>query len=306
MTITSSPTGHLDETGRDSTTVSWTQRLYWSVRREIWENRSLYVAPLVVMAFVIFGLFINLFGLPRKMQTFDTLTPARQQALLARPFGIAPAPIMLTTFLVAFFYLLDALYGERRDRSILFWKSLPVSDLTTVLSKAAIPLLVLPVIAWILSLIAVIVLFVLSSMILAGAGISPTILWSNARLGERVLIMAYGLCVHVLWFAPIYGWVLMISGWAKRTPILWVLLPPVAINVLERVAFNTSYFQSFIVYRLKGAMTEAFVVEPNSLNRISQLSPLRFFTSGGLWLGLIFAAACFGAAVYMRRNREPI
>ena len=78
------------------------------------------------------------------MQTLPALDPAKRHALVVRPFSMAPAPIMLATFLVGLFYSLDALYGERRDRSILFWKSLPVSDRTTVLSKASIPLVVLP------------------------------------------------------------------------------------------------------------------------------------------------------------------
>ena len=59
---------------------------------------------------------------------------------------------MLTAFLVGVFYCLDALHGERRDRSILFWKSLPVSDLTTVLAKASVPCRVLPPRAFALAL----------------------------------------------------------------------------------------------------------------------------------------------------------
>ena len=110
-----------------------TRPFTWSVRRELWENRSLYVAPLVVTAFVLLGSFISLLGLPARMQALPALDEAARHAMAVKPFSMAPAPIMLATLLVGIFYALDALYGERRDRSILFWKSLPVSDLTTVL-----------------------------------------------------------------------------------------------------------------------------------------------------------------------------
>src|SRR5688572_8652087 len=110
-----------------------TRPFYWSVRREIWENRSIYIAPLIVAGFVLWATSISIMvSLPKTMRTLDTLDPARQYHALVQPLGVAPAPIMMTTFLVAFFYCLDALYGERRDRSILFWKSLPVSDRTVV------------------------------------------------------------------------------------------------------------------------------------------------------------------------------
>jgi ABC-2 type transport system permease protein len=124
--------------------------MHWSIRREIWENRSIYIAPLIVAAVVLFGSFIATMTLPKQMQTRHEATA---QHKLVLPFQMAPAPVMFTRFLVGLFYCLEALYGERRDRSILFWKSLPVSDRTAVLSKAAIPMLVLPLIAYALSVI---------------------------------------------------------------------------------------------------------------------------------------------------------
>ncbi len=122
--------------------------------------------------------------------------------------------------------------------------------------------------------------------------------------------MLYGLTVHALWYAPIYGWLLLVSAWARRTPVLWAALPLLAIAVVERLAFNTSYFASLLRYRLTGAMTEAFAVRlqrgGGSLEQLSQLSPMRFVSSPGLWLGLAFAAACLAAAVRLRRYRDPV
>ena len=121
-----------------------TRPLYWSVRRELWENRSIYVAPLAVAAVILFGFLISTIHLPDRMRARLLLDPAKQRAAIQMPYDAAAFLILLTAFIVGVFYCLDALHGERRDRSILFWKSLPVSDLTTVLSKAGVPLMVLP------------------------------------------------------------------------------------------------------------------------------------------------------------------
>jgi ABC-2 type transport system permease protein len=111
-----------------------TRPMYWSVRRELWENRSIYIAPLGVAAVVMLGFLISLIGLPRNMREMAAADPAHHRIMLAMPYSHAAWLLILTGFLVGIFYSLDALHGERRDRSILFWKSLPVSDLTTVLS----------------------------------------------------------------------------------------------------------------------------------------------------------------------------
>src|SRR6202040_1612845 len=125
-----------------------TRPMYWSVQRELWENRSIYVAPVVVLAFVLFGFLISLITLRHRMHAVLALDAAKQRATVAMPFNVAAGLTIVTAFIVGAFYCLDALHGERRDRSILFWKSLPVSDRTTVLSKASIPLVVLPLITF--------------------------------------------------------------------------------------------------------------------------------------------------------------
>jgi ABC-2 type transport system permease protein len=279
---------------------------YWSVRREIWENRSVYLAPLIVAAIVVFASLFGVGTLPGKMRALPA-DPAARHSVIVRPFGIAPAPIMLTTILVGLFYALDALYGERRDRSILFWKSLPVSDRTAVLAKAAIPTLVLPAIGLILGLAAQWILVALSTLAVLGHGMNPFPIWSEYRFIQEPLVMIYGVAVHALWFAPVYAWLLLVSAWARRMPLLLAVLPAVLVAFLERALFHTSYFVNMLSYRVTGAMTEAFGVHSKGvLDRLSQLEPLRFLAAPGLWTGLLFAAACLAAAVRLRRSREPI
>src|SRR6516164_10768782 len=116
----------------------------WSVCRELWENRSIYIAPILVAIVVLFGFLVSTVGLPERRRAVLLLDPAKARAAIEVPYDIAAVMLILTSFVVGLFYCLDALHGERRERSILFWKSLPVSDLTTVISKTGIPLLVIP------------------------------------------------------------------------------------------------------------------------------------------------------------------
>jgi ABC-2 type transport system permease protein len=288
--------------------MSATRPMYWSVRRELWESRSIYVAPLVVAAVTLFGFLISTIRLPAKMRALSALDPAKQRAVVIVPYDTAASVIILTGFIVGVFYCLDALNSERRDRSILFWKSLPVSDRTTVLSKASIPLVVQPLIAFMVAHATQLIMLLLSTAVLAGSGLNPATLWARLPLFQMPLIMFYGLTVHTLWFAPIYGWLLLVSAWSRRATFLWAALPFFAIYVVERIAFGKSYIAAMLKYRVVGAMTEAFAVNAGhaSITRLSQLEPLKFLSGSGLWFGLAFAAAFLAAAVRLRRNREPI
>src|SRR5262249_35459668 len=147
----------------------------------------------------------------------------------------------------------DALHGERRDRSILFWKSLPVSDLTTVLAKASIPLLVLPVVTFAVTMIAQGIMLLVSRAVLAGSGGNAEAAWNHMSFWHMSAMLWY----HLVAFrgflsAPFYGWLLLVSAWARRLPILWAALPPIALGVFEKIAFNTSYFGGWLRERLGG------------------------------------------------------
>ena len=272
--------------------------MYWSIRRELWENRSVYVAPLAVAAVFLFGFALSTIMLPHHLRA-AALDPAKQERMLVMPFSAAPGLIILTSFIVGAFYCLEALYGERRDRSILFWKSLPVSD------RGSSPADVAPFLA--VSLATQLVMLFLSTVVLSASGVGAAALWSRLPLFTMTLIMFYGVAVHVLWHAPLYAWLLLISGWARRTPLLWVVLPPMALGVFERITFHTSLVASLVSYRLIGAMRVAFVAtEGHDIRRLAQLDPLRFLITPGLWIGLIAAAGFLAAAARLRRNREPI
>jgi ABC-2 type transport system permease protein len=282
--------------------ISAPRPLYWSVRRELWENRYIYIAPLSVAVVMLFGFLIATLGYAMSVD------PARRAAVLAEPSDFAALLIMGVAFVVGMFYCLDALHGERRDRSILFWKSLPVSDLTTVLSKATIPLVVVPLLSFGLTVTTQWIMLLLSTAVLLGSGQSIAPLWTHMPLFQMSLMLLYHLlAVHVLWYAPIYGWLLLVSGWARRAAFLWATLPWVAICVIEKIAFHTTHFAAFLGYRFSGgAAGGSFVGDSASMGPMMQLTPGTFLTTPGLWIGLAVFAACIAATVRLRRYQGPI
>lgn len=279
----------------------------WSVRREIWEHRGIYLAPLAIAALVLLGFFIHVGQWAGNLKGIEALAPAKQLTAVFLPFGLATSVILLTGWIVGVFYCLDALNAERRDRSILFWKSMPVSDRTTVLAKAAIPLVVLPLVAIAVALSAEIVMLVVGTAVLAAKGLGLSIPWTYVPWVQTTIGTLYGMATHALWFAPIFGWLLLVSAWAKRHPFLWAFMPFFAAMVLEKVAFGTQYVWLLIGYRITGGM-RAFKADATKdpITQLSQLDPLAFLALPGLWLGLAFTVVCLAAAVRLRRRREPI
>jgi ABC-2 type transport system permease protein len=213
---------------------------------------------------------------------------------------------MGTTFVVAIFYCLEALHSERRDRSILFWKSLPLSDTTTVLAKASVPVIVLPLITFAITIAMQWIMVLLDSAVMMASGLSAASLWAHSPVFATWMPLLYHLlAIHGLWFAPIYGWLLLISAWAKRLAFLWAFLPFVAIGAIEKLAFNTTHFAGMLGELLgggpdSGALTGGGPMHPLS-NNIGQL-----VVSPGLWIGLTFTAACLAGAVWLRRSQRPI
>src|SRR6185312_9685659 len=208
-----------------------------SVRRELWENRFIYMTPLIAGGIVLFGFFLGLAKLPARLRG---AAPEDLHQVVESPYVIGALILMAAEVAASIFYCLDALYGERRDRSILFWKSLPVSDATSVLSKALIPVLVLPLLTWAVTVATQGVMLTLSGVVLPANGLSASLVTSHLSLSQIAWYnFGHLVAFHGLWYAPLYAWLLLVSAWATRVPFLWAVLPPAALIVVERIAFNT-------------------------------------------------------------------
>jgi ABC-2 type transport system permease protein len=286
--------------------MSATRPLYWSVRRELWENRSIYIAPLAAAIVFLLGFFISMLSLRHRMHGVWPLDSAEGRDVFATRYELAAALIMGTALIVGIFYTLDALYGERRDRSILFWKSLPVSDLITVLSKLAIPIVILPLLSFAITIATQFIMLLMGSVILLGSGVNIATLWTGASFVHVSLVLLYHLLtVHGLWYAPLYGWLLLVSAWAPRAPFLWAFLPPFVISGVEKIAFNTTHFLALLQYRLIGP-GNAMAPHSATPDFMATLIPTHFFSTAGLWTGLALAAVFLAAAVRLRRYQGPI
>jgi ABC-2 type transport system permease protein len=290
--------------------IDRTRPFYWSVWRELWENRSIYVAPLIVAAVQVFALAISTIGMAERRRALLLLDdPVKQRAGIEAPYDMAAMMMIFVVFIVGVFYCLDALHGERRDRSILFWKSLPVSDLTTVLSKITIPLVILPVIAFALVVCVQLAMLLISSVNLAVHGVSPATTFAHFPVIQNWLIMLYGLAAIALWHAPIYGWLMLVSAWARRATFLWAVLPLIVIQIFEKITFGTHYFGKMVQHRLMGFAPHAFGFHGGdhpTIDSLAQLTPGRYLGSAGLWIGLLVAAGFLFAAVRLRRYRGPL
>jgi ABC-2 type transport system permease protein len=298
---------------------------YWSVRRELWENRWLYIAPLIVAGVALLGFLWGSRHLPEKLRSAAAQDPTVKHALLVASYDYIAIILIVVTVFVGAYYCLEALHGERRDRSILFWKSLPVSDLTTVLSKATVPFAVLPVIAFGVIIATQVAMLLLSTLIQLATGQSPALLWAQVPIFRDLGVLIYGLVTLTLWYAPIYAWLLLVSAWAQRAALLWAVLPPLVIGVIERIAFHTTYVGALLRSRLAGGYAHAFVVKaketaaaagtagagggvPHDMTQVFNPipDPVKFVTSPAVWIGLAAAVALIALTVWLRRRRDPI
>jgi ABC-2 type transport system permease protein len=279
-----------------------TRPFLWSVRRELWENRAIYIAPLTVGGVVLLGSLISLRGI-QYMYYKSGAGPAHHRDMSGAPYDFAAGAIMVTAMIVGIFYALETLHGERRDRSILFWKSLPVSDLATVLAKASV-IAILQLIAFAVTVATQLVMLLLFSFAATKSGTSVATSWSEVSPLQMWAMLLYHLVtVHTLWHAPLYGYLMLVSSWARRAAILWAGLPVVAIITVEKIAFGTTYFLNLLIYRLAGPEDFSF-----SMNRFHStgVGPVHFFATPGLWTGLLVTAGLLFAAARVRRYRDPM
>ncbi len=235
--------------------------------------------------------------------------PSGPARALEGPFDFASDVLMLTYVVVTVIYCCAALHNERQDRTILFWKSLPVSDLTTVLAKASVPIIALPAITFAVIVCTQGIMSLIGSAILLGRGASPGALWAQVPLLTMWVAMLYHLVtVHALYYAPFYGWFLLVSGWARRATFLWVILPVVAILILEKLVFDSAAFAHILLARLGGGPAAVPFPPPHNMPmEAPTLANLgAFLASPGLWIGSAICAIFLAAAARLRKYQGPI
>ncbi|GAB2653868.1 hypothetical protein [Arenimonas aestuarii] len=321
----------------------------WLLKREYWEHRGGFLwAPLIAggVFLVISALAViagesmrrsaeqgelEMNGVELRRLT-ETLSP-KEMAELGGGLDLGTLmagswPLVVLAFVV-FFYCLSALYDERKDRSILFWKSLPLSDGQTVLSKVTSALVVAPLFAMVAAIITSIgFLVLLSAYVLLHGGNPVSLIWGPASPLTISFHMLASLPVYAAWALPTVGWLMLVSAWARTKPFLWALLVPVFsgilvtwFDVMEMFGSSAAWFWQHVVGRLllgtvpgmdmvyRGASDPQLVnFNPDGPQDIVALFSAQnawgAFATLDLWIGVAVGAALIFGAMHYRRSRD--
>ena len=284
----------------------------WLIRREFWENRAIWMIPAVFGALLILAALFGQVSIPK-------LTSPTEMHEAAQAFQVIVGAMFYVVMSVyATWYLLDCLYADRKDRSILFWKSLPISDANTVLSKLLVGMILIPLVYFAAAdATALIAAFILSIRARASIG---SALWQGDVWWQIQVLWVYCIITTGLWYLPIAGWLMLVSAWARRAVMLWAILPPLVLYILERVFFGTREIGKILAYRMVGLPSVAFngdkhvwtqgsgVVDNNgvavSVWHLINISG--FFSSTATWIGVAVGIALIAGAIQLRTRRTEI
>ena len=286
----------------------------WLIRREFWENRAIWMIPAAFGGLLLLAALFTQVSIPR-------LTSPRETEEAASAFLVVVGALFyLVMALYSAWYLLDCLYTDRKDRSILFWKSLPVSDATTVLCKLLVGLIIVPLVYFAAAdATALIAAFILSIRARASIGSS---LWNGDAWWQIQVLWMYVIVTTAVWYLPVAGWLMLLSAWAKRAVILWAILPPLLLNIFERLFFGTHMVSQIIGRRLTGLPRVSFhfskymwtneggVVDNASGAPVTSvwhlINPSGFFSSAETWIGVAVGIVLIVAAIQLRMRRSEI
>jgi len=295
------------------------------VRREIWEHRSLYITPAVVGLIMILTLFTAFVFASGYQEIVDLgIVGAqslagdleRRAALLAVLVGNT-APFMFAGAILTIFYSLDCLYAERKNKSILFWRSLPITDAETVISKLLTNLIAIPVIAFVVIVIThLVILAMISVFVSIQGGSSMFLIWKSAPLLDVWVGMFLVTILLPVWFSPLIGWFLFVSGWTKRSPLLMAFLPLMLVPTLEYWVLRTHLIWDAIQSRFdqlplfKGIDPETLfnerelVASADAISLLAYVDIGSFLASPQMWAGVVVCGLFVTAAIYVRRYRD--
>lgn len=340
--------------------VGGLQTLKWLLKRELWEHRGGFVwAPLIAgivsLCFTLLGggmgqYAMNRFGgkvmmvngreIPLSQVDWNQLlADASPEDLQQYGEAINLVTLMSSTWpllvfaFVVFFYLLSSLYDERKDRSVLFWKSMPISDAQTVLSKLLTALLVGPLIALAITGLVMLATGLMMSLFIAINGGNPFYLYWSHLSPFKLFIGTFGwLPIYVLWALPTAGWLMLCSAWARRMPFLWAVMLPifagVAVSMVNGIvdAFGGTrghvvgewFWQHIVLRALTGTWPgshllgyigtphlEQLLGNPDTLWQWDGLTTgLPLLATPQLWIGAVIGIAMIAATTRLRRWRD--
>jgi ABC-2 type transport system permease protein len=303
---------------------------YWLVKREFWEHRGgFFWAPLIsggvflLLNVMALNTHFNIAGGMNLSGHMDPDMLGKIGTGLDIAMYVVAGIVLMIMAIIVFFYALGSLYDDRRDRSILFWKSLPISNRDTVLSKVVSATIVAPAIACVLGTAAGMLLLIIGAFTASLHGLNMWALLMDSHPLLVAINMISLIPLYAIWALPTVGWLMFCSAWARSKPFLWALLAPLAAGVIVSWfglmgLFNLSsaWFWKNIVGRMLlslipgGWLRDAAHIdnEPSDpsviLDHIGLAHNYATLASSDLWIGAIAGALLITAAVWLRRWRD--
>lgn len=295
------------------------------LRREIWEHRSIYVAPAAVAIIMsllsIAGMVtVSAFDSEVRMAILgasNIVGDAERQAAMTVFFLGTSWIFLFTLAILTVFYSLDSLYAERKDKSILFWRSLPVTDAETVISKLLTAIVLLPLVTVAAIIVTHLANLIASSVWIAiKGGDAGHLVWGSVALLDNWMAALIVTLASALWMSPFIGWFLFVSAWTKRSPLLMAFMPLILVPLIELIILRTSFFAEAVFGRggmmplFRGMDLEGFFdeermkVNEEVIRLLAHLDIAKFLTSPSLWAGVIVCGLLTTAAIYVRRYRD--
>lgn len=293
------------------------------VRREIWEHRALYVTPAVIGLIVLLATITGQVSVSAFDQAVDiailggtNLSENERAAALSVLLTGVSVSFVIGMWVLTIFYALDALYAERKDRSILFWRSIPCTDLETVISKLATAVLLIPLVTYAAIIVTHLAVLAVTGMwISAEGGSASHLVWSSVPFVDNWTVTLVFLFALPIWSSPFIGWFLFVSAFTKRAPFLMAFLPILVLPMLEKILFGTSliarafYIRAWKIPLFEGVdPADFFDEESHSVTEAIDLTGLLdlggFLSSIDLWLGIAVCGLFTTAAIYVRRYRD--
>ena len=295
--------------------------LFTMIRREIQEHKLAFIyAPFIValvLCLVIISVYLGLTDIQTTTFNFSTdlydeefqedmlqATPESKTAVIRAGLTVLGLPILLTVGFGLLAYSLSTFADERKDRSLIFWRSLPVSDLTTVMSKLifvviVIPLLVVPnlFLLQLISLLSVSVYFVTNDIVSFGY------VWTSYFISDWFRII-FSLWAQALWSLPILLW-LMLAGTYFKKPVIGAIVPLVALVVLEGIIFKANNIQEFIENRLGfWSRSDSFPIEYAEARVVDISDIYLLLTTQAFWIGIFASVILVAGIVYTRSTNN--
>ena len=295
------------------------------LKRELWEHRSIYVTPVAIASIVTLGtlaalVFAGGFAKELDLAIFGATNLAgdSERKVVLTGFFIGTSWLFIfAAYVLTIFYALDSLYAERKDKSILFWRSLPITDAEAVISKLVTAVVVIPLVTIVAIMATHIVNLIVTSLwVSAKGGDAGLLIWGSVPLLDNWLAGLIVVLASAIWMSPFIGWFLFVSAFTKRAPLLMAFMPLVLIPLLEVIFLRSSVFAETVFGRggtiplFRGMDIEAFFdeeklrVNEEFVSLLAQLDVLKFVSSLQTWTGVVVCGLFVTAAIYVRRYRD--